>query len=137
METILDGASCLTGGGPRILVIEGQTDVRRMIADGLTDLRFQVLEAATLAEASEIGAQGSSFDAIVVDVALKDGFGESFAKQMRSASPGTPVNIVTGHGESAMRERLSANPGLTVLGKPLCLETLTKALRTLGVEPHP
>ncbi|MDI6623198.1 MAG: response regulator [Brevundimonas sp.] len=132
-----DGRSGLTASGPRILVIDDQTDVRKRIADGLTELHFDVLEAATLAEASETVAQGPPFGAVVVDVALKDGFGESFAKLMRAASPGTPVIIVTGYGESAMRERLSSDPGLAVLGKPLCLEVLARALATLGVEPHP
>lgn len=107
-----------------------------MIADGLVDMGFQVLQAATLAEAFETVAEGSPFAAIVVDVALKDGFGESFAKQARTASPGSRVVIVTGYGESAMRERLSGDPGVAVLGKPLRLDVLTRALRDLGVEPR-
>lgn len=122
---------------PRILLIDDQTDVRRMISEGLAEFGFQVLEARTLAEASEKAADGPPFAAIVVDVALKDGFGESFARQIRRASPESRVAIITGYGETAMRERLSDDPGLAVLGKPLRLDALIQALQDLGVEPNP
>lgn len=107
-----------------------------MIADGLASMGFEVLQAATLAEAFKNLDEQSPFAAIVVDVALKDGSGEDFARQMRAASPASRVIVVTGYSESAMRERLSDDPCLVVLGKPVDPPALARALRDLGVEPH-
>lgn len=119
-----------------ILVIDGLASARRTIADGLASMGFEVLQAATLAAAFKNLDEQSPFAAIVVDVALKDGSGEGFARQMRAASPASRVIVVTGYSESAMRERLSDDPCLVVLGKPVDPPALARALRDLGVEPH-
>jgi len=118
-------------------LVDDQASVRKALAESLTEAKFQVFEAGTLAEARDRMAERSPIAAVVVDIALKDGGGEPFARELRAAYPASRVVVVTGYSESAIRERLSNDPSVAVLGKPTDAGAVLQALQDLGVAQRP
>ena len=77
----------------RILVVDDERLVRWSITQRLRADGFEVIEAATAAEA----VQARTPDAAILDYRLPDGDGISILKRLRQADPDLPVLMLTAH----------------------------------------
>jgi DNA-binding response OmpR family regulator len=80
---------------PRILVLEDDADVTRVLEDMLSHFDCEIVAAATLAEAM-VAAAGQKFDIVFVDLLLPDGSGVDLIRYLKFHSPSTPIVVMTG-----------------------------------------
>ncbi len=107
----------------KILLVEDEPAQRRLLAEFLHSLGYQVVEAGSAAEA--LNGLGSSYvDLILLDVRLPDQSGLDLLGVLRRQGVQTPVVIMTAYAD--LRQAVSAvKQGATdYLAKPLDLDEL-------------
>ena len=107
-----------------VLVIEDQDDVRAQIADVLTDMGCEVVEATDGERGLQIIASRRHLDLLVTDVGLPGVNGRQIAEAAREAIPGLPVLLITGYAGKAL-ENSELAQGMEILRKPFSLEDLS------------
>jgi two-component system cell cycle sensor histidine kinase/response regulator CckA len=123
----------LVPAGTRVLLVEDNAAVRRLIGAELATQGLVVHEAASKAEALRaVGALaqgGRTFDAVVSDVAMPGGSGVELAWALRSAQESLPIVLISGD----LRDRAGAGlpPGVALLQKPFGVEELVSSLAGL------
>jgi len=83
----------------RILVIDDEPSMREMLAIMLEKERYEVVTAASRAEASQVLAR-RSVDLVITDLRLPDGDGIEILRHVRSGSPETVVILMTAYGST-------------------------------------
>ena len=78
----------------RILVVDDERLVRWSLAQRLSADGFEVLEASTAAEASDLGRNA---DAAILDYGLPDGNGIDVLRRLHDTDPDFPVIMLTAH----------------------------------------
>ena len=104
--------------------------MRRLIADELTDLGYQVIETnsgddAVLASNSH----ERKIDLLLTDVILPGKSGRDAYEQIAAARPGLPVVYMSGHTEKYIVHRGVLDAGTHFLAKPFTDEQLAAKLR--------
>ena len=120
----------MTGARP-ILVVDDDQVIRRTLAEQLQlDGEFQVLEAATLAEARQkLKEPDARCDAILLDVTLPDGDVRDFCAELRKDGLRMPVIMLTGSDdESDIVKGLDAGAN-DYVAKPFRIAELVARLR--------
>ncbi len=86
-----------------ILLVDDQDSFRSFLGKILADHGYEVIEAATLAEAHQVFTR-QRIDIVLLDLGLPDGNGLGLLEYIRQSDPHLPVIIITGHGaiESAV-----------------------------------
>jgi len=115
----------------RILVVEDDHAVRRIIERGLTRQGYAVVSASTASEAAQLFRLGQPRFALVVsDVVLPDGTGPQLMASLREDRPDLRVVYMSGYGEEALG---LAGSNETFLKKPFAPADLRQAvLRALA-----
>jgi DNA-binding NtrC family response regulator len=78
----------------RLLIVEDHDDTRRVLARFFRLMGYEVVAAATVAEAIE--ALDSIPDGVILDLRLPDGPGETVLKKIRDDALPTQVIVCTG-----------------------------------------
>lgn len=115
-----------SGQGLRILVIDDDTEVRRLVAAYLEMDNHVVVQAANGAEGFQLFEE-DRFDLVVSDGAMPQLSGYDMARQMGKLRPEVPVIMLTGFAEPFLREHVSGNVR-EVLPKPIAYEDLHNAI---------
>lgn len=121
-------------GALRILLVDDNRIVRRVVATQLAGLGYQVETASNGLEALQ-RAQQVSFDVILMDLEMPELGGLEATRRLRATLPPThqPVIVaVTGYSESEERECCHAAGMELFLAKPFSLEELQAVLAPLG-----
>ncbi len=124
----------------RMLLIEDEPEMSRLIARCVTDAGFMVDCVGSLAEA-EAALAIKRYALALLDRRLPDGDGLALLPFLRSSAPGTPVIVLTALDE--VREKVRGlNAGADdYLAKPFDMDELLAriraALRRPGGEPPP
>jgi len=114
--------------GLRVLVVEDEEPICRLLATVLTTLGHQPHVVQTAADALRVFA-AQPFDIVLTDMGLPDLSGEEVARTVAERAPGTPVVLLTGWADQICNEAKSL-PGVSqVLGKPVTIERLAETLR--------
>ena len=69
------------------------------------------------------------FDAVITDMAMPKMSGARLAQELRALRPGMPVAIASGYESPEMEA--AGRTGITRIAKPVSMEALSQALRTL------
>jgi DNA-binding NtrC family response regulator len=87
----------------KVLLLEDDAVLRRSLEHQLTECRYEVAAAGTLASARELLAR-DAFDVVIADVRLPDGEGTDLLEYFRHRPVRPLVIIISGHGsvEAAM-----------------------------------
>ena len=109
----------------RILVIEDDADVRRVIVECLGVIGYSVTEAANGTDGLEAILRDRP-DLVVVDYAMPDITGAEVISRAREVLPELPVILATGYADMAAVERLAGKP--LVLRKPFDINSLGAAV---------
>lgn len=110
---------------PVVLVVEDEALARLVAASALSDAGFEVLEAASAAEAMAVFAARNEIDVLFTDVqmpGLSDGY--SLAKWVHAGWPGVHFLITSGNS------RPLADDG-TFMGKPYPLSEIVDHIRQI------
>ena len=115
----------------RILVVEDESALRRLLMESLEEAGHQV-DAVASAEAAEAWLEAPvSWDLIVTDLSLPGGSGLDLARAARAGRPDLPIQLVTAWGLDVNGEVLAAHGVSAVLTKPFRRESLYAALEQL------
>jgi CheY-like chemotaxis protein len=120
----------------RILVVEDDPDIRRLLVDVLVDEGHEVSEAESGAEALAL-LQEWLPDLIFLDMTLPEMDGRAFRAAQRRLPPASqaPVAIVTGlYDHAALVEELDA---VALLRKPFDLDELVALVEALPNSGRP
>jgi PAS domain S-box-containing protein len=136
----LPGGSA-TGTTGRVLVMDDQPSVRRVAAEMLTSLGYQVVECRDGDEAilrhREALEQGRRFDAALLDLTVPGGLGGAEAlAQMRAVDPDVRAIVSSGYAKDAEMANYRRSGFDRVLPKPYSLEALRDAVEGARAAPR-
>lgn len=109
---------------PRVLIVEDEPQLRRVMARTIAADGYEVAEAGSLELARRLLA-GPAFQAAVLDVGLPDGDGLSLLGEL----PQGCALVVTANPDARVLAQVDAR---RVLAKPFDLRALRSALRSLA-----
>jgi len=113
---------------PRLLLIDDEENVRASLAANLELAGFEVVEAASVAEAAaELGKR--RFDMVVSDVRMPDKDGMAGLADLHAIQPDLPAIFVTGYDPQGVLAGALARGAYTVLPKPLSMDRLVQVVR--------
>jgi PAS domain S-box-containing protein len=117
-------------GTEAVLLVEDEDHVRQSLAAGLGALGYQVLQAASPADAIEIASsEPRRIDALVTDVVMPFMNGEALATRVRALRPNIRTLFISGYPVGA--ERLADQ----VIAKPFhCRELAARLRETFDLE---
>lgn len=118
--------------GGQVLVVDDEPAVRAVVTDVLTDLGYDVVEAADGPTGLAILATGIRVDLLISDVGLPRGMnGRQLADAARIARPGLKVLFITGYAENAVVGNGQLELGMHILTKPFAIDALATRVREL------
>ena len=117
-------------GTETILLLEDEGSVRSLASRVLQSVGYQVLEAATAAEAlAHAEAPGRQIDLIVSDVVLPELSGPEVLRLLRRRDPGLKGVLVSGFAEQALVAKHALPPRTVFLPKPYSPAALAAIVR--------
>jgi len=111
-----------------ILVVDDEENARIYLSDHLTGQGYEVITAATLAEAREQIDQGKA-DIILLDVQLPDGYGPDLLVETAQLVARPPIIVITAHPDIEMAVEAMKNGAHDFLQKPIQLERLSQSVQ--------
>jgi PAS domain S-box-containing protein len=132
-------AGPVKGRGERVLVVEDNTDVRRVAVRQLTELGYQVLEADNGAAGLEALAADHGVDLVFSDIVMPGGMtGIEMIAAARETRPDLKALFTTGFTSAATANNSRVTGADMVISKPYRVTELAAKLReALAVETAP
>jgi signal transduction histidine kinase/ligand-binding sensor domain-containing protein/CheY-like chemotaxis protein len=114
----------------RVLLIEDEPNVRRVVRMLLESLACHVVEAENGAQAlARLKEAGAPFDLVLSDVVMPGLQGRELVAALRAAAPRLPLVLMSGYLDDRISLRDLAESGIEVLAKPLDRTRLEAVLR--------
>ncbi len=111
-----------------ILIVDDEQNSRINIGGFLTTRGYEVIEAASLAEAREQLKSGNA-DIVLLDVELPDGYGPSLLAETAPLPMRPPIIIITAYGHIDMAVEAMKNGAHDFLQKPVHFPSLEKSVQ--------
>jgi two-component system cell cycle sensor histidine kinase/response regulator CckA len=117
-------------GTERILVVEDEESVRRMLVRALESAGYRVHSEPTPAAAlAWAKAQGGAFDLLITDVVMPEMSGKQLAEFVTASFPRVRVLFISGYTENTIVHRGVLDEGVDFVAKPFSLPELRAKLR--------
>jgi PAS domain S-box-containing protein len=118
--------------GLRVLLVEDDAEVRRVVETFLAALECRVTACANAEEALPLIVPEARFDLLLSDISLGPGMrGTALAQQAQQALPGLRILLMSGFSQELLDADSVAPPTWELLHKPFGREELTAALARL------
>lgn len=119
----------------RVLIIEDNEELARLIAKGLADAGYAVDHMATAADACQ-ALTTTRYATIILDLGLPDADGLTLLREIRHRRDPVPVLVLT--ARAGVRDRVEGlkSGADDYLVKPFAFEELTARLEALLRRPH-
>jgi len=111
---------------PRILIVDDDPDIGRMLSRSLARHGFEVDAATSGAEALD-RAGATAYDAALVDLVMPGMDGADLASELRRVVPGLPIGLLTGYSHSPLIPA-EERSGMRVFAKPVIVQELVDFL---------
>jgi len=115
--------------GECVLVVEDDAQVRGYVAETLTELGYDVLEAADADQALQLLRRYKTVSLLLTDVVMPGKNGRKLAEEARALDPSLRVLYMTGYSRNAIVHQGRLDPGVELIQKPLTSEELAAAVR--------
>jgi hypothetical protein len=123
-------------GGETILVVEDDQAVRELTVRTLQRIGYQVLTAASGAEALEVSkAHPGCIAVLLTDVVMPNMSGTQLADRLLAARPAMKVLYLSGYTASTVVHHGVLDPGVDFLPKPFSREALARKIREILARP--
>ena len=121
----------LPGGTERILVVEDESMVRRIVVRMLTSVGYEVLQAENGEEAVEMMTQNAApdVDLVILDAVMPEMGGKEAYDLIRPKVENVQFMFTSGYSVDALPEDFLGKEGLTLLAKPYSPKDLLAAVR--------
>ncbi|MBW2240355.1 MAG: PAS domain S-box protein [Deltaproteobacteria bacterium] len=123
-------APAFVASGRRVLLVEDEESVRRLVRDCLRRDGFEVVEAADGPAALREAARGR-IDLLISDVVMPEMRGPELAARLRSGQPELPVLFVSGYSDRQLDLSESGDVPTRFLAKPFSLAEMRNAVYEL------
>ena len=132
-------AAPVAGDGRRILVVDDEPAIARVVAESLRRAGYVVVAATDSREARRLFmADPLAFDAVLSDVAMPNLSGVDLGRELLARRPDVPIVLFTGYSAEFGPEDARAIGFRAVLSKPVTTAVLAEALhRALQPPPAP
>lgn len=120
--------SPVPAAGGRILVVDDEEVIRRLIAQHLTGLGHACEQAGDGRLGLAMASTGS-FDLVLSDITMPGFDGLTLARELRKSAPSTPVVLVTGNATFDHALRAIRHGACDFLLKPFNLDALDQTVR--------
>jgi signal transduction histidine kinase/CheY-like chemotaxis protein len=117
------------GQGEAILVVEDEEEVRRVTADSLRELGYEVLCAAGARSALEVLRDHPDIRLLFTDVIMPETNGRQLAAEALRRRPDLKVLYMTGFTRNAVVHDGVLEAGVSLLQKPFTLDQLASKVR--------
>ena len=118
--------------GETILIVDDEPTVRMLLKDVLSELGYNLLEAADSIEGLEALRSSAHIDLLITDVGLPGGMnGRQMADAGKQIRPRLKTLFITGYAENAVIGSGQLGPGMQVLTKPFAVDTLITRVSNL------
>jgi CheY-like chemotaxis protein len=115
-----------------VFLLDDEPTVRMLVAEVLSDLGYNALEAEDGASGLKVLNSDGRIDLLVTDVGLPGGLnGRQVADAGRSVRPGLKVLFIRGYAENAVLSHGHLDPGMHVMTKPFAMDALERFLISL------
>jgi signal transduction histidine kinase/ActR/RegA family two-component response regulator len=121
-------APAVAAASARILLVEDERIVRAVLSTMLTQIGYDVVEAAHPDEALAIVGEGARFDAVVSDLVMPSMNGRELVERLTELTPLRGVVFVSGYPEEDEAPRAPAGTASAFLSKPFTEADLVTAL---------
>ena len=120
------------GGNETVMLVEDESQVRKLIYEVLVSHGYQVLSAKDGLEAIPLEENyPDRIDLLITDVVMPGLGGRQLANHVRAARPETKVLFISGYTDDAVLRHGITAPGTGFLQKPFALEDLLQSVRAL------
>ncbi|TFG66177.1 MAG: PAS domain S-box protein [Nitrospirales bacterium] len=128
-------------GRGRILVMDDEQSIRRMVEDALTQFGYEVTAAEDGQTAIDLFSaaltSGKTFDAILLDLTIPGGMGGKEAIQhLRRLDPHVKAVVTSGYSDDPIMSDFQAYGFQDILVKPYKISDLAKTLESLCAQSH-
>jgi PAS domain S-box-containing protein len=117
------------GTGETILLVEDNDSLRAITERILDRHSYNVLSAATAAQARTFTATHPAIDLLLTDVVMPDLHGPALAAEIQRERPGLPIIYMSGYAESILAARSAMPDDVILLHKPVSAHELLTAIR--------
>src|SRR2546427_2562098 len=107
----------------RILVVDDEVAILRLLKEALTQWGYQVTGATSAAEALQ-ALRGDMFDAVITDIRMPDMNGLELLKEIKRHDESVEVVVMTGYPTIASAVEALKEGAFDYLSKPLLLDEL-------------
>jgi two-component system, cell cycle sensor histidine kinase and response regulator CckA len=131
MEQVTDrdpAAEAHRGTSASILVVDDDQGIRTSLSAVLSMMGFQVTEAEDGDEALDLISR-KKFGVVFTDFEMPGMDGFTLASNIKSASPKTPVIMITGSDHRVIKEKLRSGCVDSVLFKPFKIEDIDESVK--------
>lgn len=122
-------------GHGRVLVVDDEADVRKVVRLTLSRAGYDVVEAEDGAQAIETMKAGDNplmIDAVLCDIRMPKVNGVEAIKYLRAQFPSVPVVVMTGHPDVTSTTELFKRGVADYLVKPMTPAMLTAAVHRVA-----
>lgn len=113
--------------GAHVLIVDDEVNLRRTLADILTD-EGHVVEAVSSAAEAVVCCRRTPFDVVLLDMRLADGNGLGVFREMRRCCPASRCILMSAFSEDEPRQAALDEGALAFLAKPLAVESVLRLL---------
>jgi two-component system cell cycle sensor histidine kinase/response regulator CckA len=126
------------GGTETVLLVEDEPEVRRLVEKLLVMKGYDVLSAASPADAISVSRNHEgAIHVLVTDVVMPGMNGRELARALAPARPEMRVLYMSGYTDAAVTRHGLLEPGTAFLSKPFTPDALARKLREVLEAPGP
>lgn len=124
--------SAAPGGSERVLLVEDEDALRRMIATLLSTRGYRVTAAASPEEALlRVHEASGQFELIISDLVMPGMSGRDMVDRIREGWPGLPVLFISGYAGDTVLDPVVSGERVAFLAKPFTLDELLDRVRSM------
>lgn len=115
---------------PRILVVDDEAAIRRLVVRALARAGFQAEEAEDGAAAvRQVAVDPAAIDLVLIDLRMPRLDGVDTLRALRGMRPTLPAVLMSGYSERGIDQDLAAHAATAFIAKPFALDALLDLVR--------
>jgi PAS domain S-box-containing protein len=130
-RAVLPAPPLSVGGRERILLVEDEAAVRSLAVTALRRYGYQVVAAASPADAVQMVGADDRFDLIISDVMMPGGVGPELVATLRARQPNVSALYMSGYSGAALALMGNLDDGSHFIQKPFTITALLAKIRQI------